>query len=111
MSSVPEPLRPRRPAPLELFYDLVFVFAVSKPSHHLPEHQDGRGARETAVLLVAVFGTWTCTGYEHPSQDASTVWALLFRITRTHRVSVTGWVRHGGAVRCLTEAFHTCQSS
>ncbi|MET9141982.1 low temperature requirement protein A [Streptomyces parvulus] len=65
MSSVPESLRLQRPvSPLELFYDLVFVFAVSQLSHHLLEHQDWRGAAETAVLLVAVFGTWAYTSYE-----------------------------------------------
>ncbi|MFF8481042.1 low temperature requirement protein A [Streptomyces antibioticus] len=65
MSSVPESLRPRRPvSPLELFYDLVFVFAVSQLSHHLLEHLTWRGAAETVVLLVAVFGTWAYTSYE-----------------------------------------------
>ncbi|MCM1950469.1 low temperature requirement protein A [Streptomyces sp. G2] len=65
MSSVPESLRLRREvSPLELFYDLVFVFAVSQLSHHLLEHLTRRGAAETAVLLVAVFGTWAYTSYE-----------------------------------------------
>ncbi|WP_432017192.1 low temperature requirement protein A [Streptomyces hydrogenans] len=65
MSSVPESLRLRREvSPLELFYDLVFVFAVSQLSHHLLEHLTWRGAAETAVLLVAVFGTWSYTSYE-----------------------------------------------
>lgn len=63
--SVPESLRLRRGiSPLELFYDLVFVFAVSQLSHHLLEHLTWRGAAETAVLLVAVFGTWAYTSYE-----------------------------------------------
>ncbi|MEU9064910.1 low temperature requirement protein A [Streptomyces sp. NPDC048430] len=79
MSSVPESLRLRRPvSPLELFYDLVFVFAVSQLSHHLFEHQDWRGAGETAVLLVAVFGTWAYTSYE----------ATLLDVHRT----VTRWM-------------------
>ncbi|MER5502810.1 low temperature requirement protein A [Streptomyces sp. NPDC002561] len=65
MSSVPESQRLRREvSPLELFYDLVFVFAVSQLSHHLLEHLTWRGAAETAVLLVAVFGTWAYTSYE-----------------------------------------------
>ncbi|MFI9392809.1 low temperature requirement protein A [Streptomyces bauhiniae] len=63
--SVPESPRLRREvSPLELFYDLVFVFAVSQLSHHLLEHLTWRGAAETAVLLVAVFGTWVYTSYE-----------------------------------------------
>ncbi|MFB7853212.1 low temperature requirement protein A [Streptomyces sp. NPDC056053] len=65
MSSVPESLRLRREvSPLELFYDLVFVFAVSQLSHHLLEYLTWRGVAETAVLLVAVFGTWAYTSYE-----------------------------------------------
>ncbi|MGR6999336.1 low temperature requirement protein A [Yinghuangia aomiensis] len=65
MSSLPQPPRLRREvSPLELFYDLVFVFAVSQLSHHLLEHLTWRGAAETAVLLVAVFGTWAYTSYE-----------------------------------------------
>ncbi|ALC24987.1 low temperature requirement protein A [Streptomyces pristinaespiralis] len=65
MSSVPEPTRLRRQvSPLELFYDLVFVFAVSQLSHHLLEHLTWRGAAETAVLLVAVFGSWAYTSLE-----------------------------------------------
>ncbi|MFC9243605.1 low temperature requirement protein A [Streptomyces sp. NPDC057136] len=63
--SVPESLRFRREvSPLELFFDLVFVFAVSQLSHHLLEHLTWRGAAETGVLLVAVFGTWAYTSYE-----------------------------------------------
>ncbi|GAQ54712.1 low temperature requirement protein A [Streptomyces acidiscabies] len=65
MSSVPESSRPRREvSPSELFYDLAFVFAVSQLSHHLLEHLTWRGAAETGVLLVAVFGTWAYTSYE-----------------------------------------------
>ncbi len=46
---------------MELFYDLVFVFAVSQLSHHLLEHLTWRGAAETVVLLAGVFGTWAYT--------------------------------------------------
>lgn len=44
---------------LELFFDLVFVFAVSQLSHHLLGTFGWRGAAETLVLLVAVFGVWS----------------------------------------------------
>ncbi|MFF9425530.1 low temperature requirement protein A [Streptomyces sp. NPDC014746] len=81
MSSVPEPPRPRREvSPLELFYDLVFVFAVSQLSHQLLEHLTWRGAGETAVLLVAVFGTWAYTSYEATLLDvqrAVTRWMIV----------------------------------
>ncbi|WP_426404458.1 low temperature requirement protein A [Streptomyces sp. R-07] len=52
--SVPESPRSRgegfrrEVSPLELFYDLVFVFAVSQLSHHLLEHLTWRGAARTS---------------------------------------------------------------
>ena len=49
--------------PLELFFDLVFVFAVSQLAQHLVEHVDWRGAMETLTLLVAVFGVWSYTSW------------------------------------------------
>jgi hypothetical protein len=45
---------------LELFFDLVFVFAVSQLSHHLLAHTDWRGAAETLVMLT--------DGQDHPRQ-------------------------------------------
>lgn len=51
-------------SPLELFFDLVFVFAVSQLSHHLLEHLTWRGAAETLVTLIAVFGVWSGTSFE-----------------------------------------------
>ncbi|GHB73441.1 hypothetical protein GCM10010377_74850 [Streptomyces viridiviolaceus] len=50
-------------SPLELFFDLIFVFAVSQPSHHLVDHLTWRGGAETAVLLVGAFGTWAFTSF------------------------------------------------
>jgi low temperature requirement protein LtrA len=49
--------------PLEIFFDLVFVFAVSQLSHHLLTHLDWRGAVETLVLLRAVYGVWYSTSW------------------------------------------------
>jgi low temperature requirement protein LtrA len=51
-------------SPPELFFDLVFVFAVSQLSHHLLDHLSWRGAAETLVLLIAVFGIWSGTSFE-----------------------------------------------
>lgn len=59
----------REVGPLELFFDLVFVFAVSQLSHHLLTHLNWRGAGEAAVLLVAVFGVWSYTSFEATSRD------------------------------------------
>jgi low temperature requirement protein LtrA len=51
-------------SPLELFFDLVFIFAVSQLSHHLLDHLSWRGAAETLILLTAVFGVWSGTSFE-----------------------------------------------
>jgi low temperature requirement protein LtrA len=43
---------------MELFFDLVFVFAVTQLSHLLVEHLDVRGALQTALLLLAMWWAW-----------------------------------------------------
>jgi low temperature requirement protein LtrA len=49
--------------PLELFFDLVFVFAVSQLSQHLLTHLSWRGAAETLVMLLAIFAVWFTTSW------------------------------------------------
>jgi low temperature requirement protein LtrA len=49
-------------SPLELFFDLVFVFAVAQLSHYLLDHLSLRGAAEILVMLIAVFGGLCCVG-------------------------------------------------
>jgi low temperature requirement protein LtrA len=46
---------------VELFFDLVFVFAVTQLSHLLVEHLDVQGAIHTALLLTAVWIVWVYT--------------------------------------------------
>jgi low temperature requirement protein LtrA len=43
---------------IELFFDLVFVFAITQVSHLLLEDLSWGGAAETAFVLVAVWWTW-----------------------------------------------------
>ena len=40
---------------IELFFDLVFVFAVTQLSHRLVEHLTFQGALETLILFLAVW--------------------------------------------------------
>jgi low temperature requirement protein LtrA len=58
-------VRPREVAravtPLELFFDLVYVFTVSQLAHNLLDHVDGRGMLETLVLTLAVMYAWFMT--------------------------------------------------
>ena len=48
-------------SPLELFFDLVYVFAIGQLSHHLLEHVDLRTGAETAILALAVVNAWSTT--------------------------------------------------
>jgi low temperature requirement protein LtrA len=65
---------------VELFFDLVFVFAVTQLSHTLLAHLDLPGALRTALLMLAVWWAWIyttwVTNWLHP--DHPTVRAMLF---------------------------------
>ena len=62
---MPSLVRPREVAravtPLELFFDLVYVFTVSQLAHHLLDNVDARGMAETLVLTLAVMYAWFMT--------------------------------------------------
>jgi low temperature requirement protein LtrA len=45
----------------ELFFDLVYVFAVTQLSHHLLANISWSGAAETAFMLIAVYWAWNYT--------------------------------------------------
>jgi low temperature requirement protein LtrA len=65
---------------LELFFDLVFVFALSQLSHHLLEHPSWVGAGETFVLLLGVYKVWVYTTWTATLLDTSRLevqWMLL----------------------------------
>ena len=52
-----------RVQPMELFFDLVFVFAVTQLSHYLLEHLNLTGALQTAVMFCAVWWAWMFTAW------------------------------------------------
>jgi low temperature requirement protein LtrA len=62
-------LRPRtghehhRVTNVELFYDLVFVFAVTQLSHGLLEHLTPLGTVQIALLMLAVWWAWIDTAW------------------------------------------------
>src|SRR6185437_11851565 len=51
----------QRVTPLELFYDLVFVLAITQVSHHLLDDLTWRGAGQSALLLLVVWWSWNYT--------------------------------------------------
>ena len=63
----------------ELFFDLVYVFAITQLAHLLLEQLSWRGAGQTAILLLAVWWAWIytawITNWFHP--DHRVVRALL----------------------------------
>lgn len=48
---------------IELFFDLVFVFAITQLSHGLLAHLTLLGVAETTVLMVAVWWLWIYTSW------------------------------------------------
>ena len=44
--------------PIETFFDLVYVLAVTQLTHYLLEHLSARGAVETLLLLAIVWLGW-----------------------------------------------------
>jgi low temperature requirement protein LtrA len=46
---------------IELFFDLVYVFAVTQLSHYLLGHADLRGALQAGLLLLMVWLVWVYT--------------------------------------------------
>lgn len=57
------PNQPSRVTNAELFFDLVFVFAVTQISHTLLHHFTPLGAVEVTVLFLAVWWVWVYTAW------------------------------------------------
>ena len=49
--------------PVELFFDLVYVFAIIQLSHLLIEHLSWEGAAQTIVVFAAVWWGWNYTAW------------------------------------------------
>lgn len=47
--------------PTELYFDLVFVFAMTQISHFLLEHLSFHGAFQSAILFFALWWVWIYT--------------------------------------------------
>jgi low temperature requirement protein LtrA len=82
------PLRRRNPGEqqrttnLELFYDLVFVFAVTQVSHLLLAHLTVTGAARSALVLLVVWWAWNYTTWvtNELDPDSDAVRVLLLGI-------------------------------
>ncbi|MDF2765027.1 MAG: hypothetical protein K0S81_2021, partial [Rhodospirillales bacterium] len=52
-----------RVSEMELFFDLVFVFAVTQLSHYLLDHHTIAGALQTLAMFLAVWWAWVYTAW------------------------------------------------
>jgi low temperature requirement protein LtrA len=65
--------REQRATFFELFFDLVYVFAVTQLSHHLLDDITWARAAETAFMLIALYWAWTYTTWMTNWFDPDTV--------------------------------------
>jgi low temperature requirement protein LtrA len=73
--------RERRATFFELFFDLVYVFAVTQLSHHLlASHLGWLSAAETTFMLIAVYWAWNYTTWMANWFDPDTVPVRLILI-------------------------------
>ena len=73
-----EPGVEQRATSLELFYDLVFVFAVTQVSHLLLDHLNWEGVGQSTFVLLVVWWSWNYTTWVTNELDPrSTVVRLL----------------------------------
>src|SRR5215207_678620 len=70
----------QRATPLELFYDLVFVFAITQVSHLLLEHLTWEGAGQSALVLLVVWWSWNYTTWVTNELDPESVVVRLLLI-------------------------------
>src|SRR5918911_454936 len=63
----------QRASTLELFYDLVFVFAITQVSHFLLEHLTWVGAGQALIVLLAVWWSWNYTTWTTNELDTETI--------------------------------------
>lgn len=75
-----EPGAEQRTTALELFYDLVFVFAVTQVSHLLIDDPSWRGAGHAALALLVVWWAWNYTTWVTNELDPDSIVVRLVLI-------------------------------
>jgi len=65
---------------LELFYDLVFVFAITQVSHFLLDHLTWEGAGQAALVLLVVWWSWNYTTWVTNELDPEAIAVRLLLI-------------------------------
>jgi low temperature requirement protein LtrA len=70
----------QRATTLELFYDLVFVFAITQVSHLLLAHLTWAGAGQSALVLLVVWWSWNYTTWVTNELDPDSIVVRLLLI-------------------------------
>ena len=70
----------QRASTLELFYDLVFVFAITQVSHLLFHHLTWEGAGQSALVLLVVWWSWNYTTWVTNELDPEAIPVRLLLI-------------------------------
>src|SRR5918994_1541688 len=65
---------------LELFYDLVFVFAITQVSHLLLDHLTWAGAGQALIVLLGVWWSWNYTTWVTNELDPESILVRLLMI-------------------------------
>jgi low temperature requirement protein LtrA len=65
---------------LELFYDLVFVFAITQVSHLLLAHLDWTGVGQSVLVLLVVWWSWNYTTWVTNELDPESIVVRLLLI-------------------------------
>jgi low temperature requirement protein LtrA len=65
---------------LELFYDLVFVFAITQISHLLLHRLEWEGAGQSALVLLVVWWSWNYTAWATNELDPESIVVRLLLI-------------------------------
>ena len=75
-----EPGQEQRATTLELFYDLVFVFAITQVSHLLLDDLSWRGAGRALLVLLVVWWAWNYTTWVTNELDPDSIVVRLVLI-------------------------------
>jgi len=71
----------QRATTLELFYDLVFVFAITQVSHLLLEHLTWAGVGQALLVLLVVWWSWNYTTWVTNELDPESISVRVLMIT------------------------------
>jgi low temperature requirement protein LtrA len=104
--------RERRISWLELFYDLVYVIAISRITHHLSLHISPGGFLEYACLFILIFWGWLNGSLYHDihgNEGLRTMLMTLWQIMIVAALAITIDQSPGGSYTNTTVVFMLMQ--